>query len=141
MRVRDARQTFLGKWLRALVVGEELVVFGDGTQRRDFNYVDDAVGAFLLAAGNEQAHGEVFNLGGDHVVSLVELARLLIDLNGGGSFRLQEFPPERLVIDIGDYHADFRKASNCLGWQPSVALEEGLARSLAFYREHGGHYW
>jgi UDP-glucose 4-epimerase len=141
MRVRDARQTFLGKWLRALVVGEELVVFGDGTQRRDFNYVDDAVGAFLLAASNEQAHGEVFNLGGDHVVSLVELARLLIDLNGGGSFRLQEFPPERLVIDIGDYYADFRKASNCLGWQPSVALEEGLARSLAFYREHGGHYW
>jgi UDP-glucose 4-epimerase len=141
MRVRDARQTFLGKWLRALVVGEELVIFGDGTQRRDFNYVDDAVAAFLLAARSEDARGEVFNLGGDRVVSLVELAQLMVEINGGGSFRLEEFPPERLAIDIGDYYADFRKASDRLTWHPSVSLEGGLARSLAFYRDHGAHYW
>ena len=65
MRVRDARQTFLGKWLRALVTGDELVIFGDGKQRRDFTFVDDAVRAFLLAAGSERAAGEVFNLGPD----------------------------------------------------------------------------
>jgi UDP-glucose 4-epimerase len=141
MRVRDGRQTFLGKWIRALVVGEELVIFGDGRQRRDFNYVDDAVEAFLLAAANELARGEVFNLGGDRVISLIELARLLIEINGGGSFRLEEFPPERLAIDIGDYYAEFGKASDQLGWRPSVSLEEGLARSLAFFRDHGTHYW
>src|SRR5262249_28537880 len=141
MRVRDARQTFLGKWLRALIVGEELVVFGDGTQRRDFNYVDDAVTAFLLAASNEHARGQVFNLGSDRVVSLAELAQLLVGLNGEGSIRTQEFPPERLAIDIGDYYADFRKASDRLGWRPLVPLEEGLARSLEFYRRHGAHYW
>lgn len=141
MRVRDARQTFLGKWLRALIVGEELVVFGDGTQRRDFNYVDDAVTAFLLAASNEHARGQVFNLGADRVVSLAELAQLLVGLNGEGSIRTQEFPPERLAIDIGDYYADFRKASDRLGWRPLVPLEEGLARSLEFYRRHGAHYW
>jgi UDP-glucose 4-epimerase len=141
MRVRDARQTFLGKWLRALVVGDELVVFGDGAQRRDFTYVDDAVTAFLLAARSHDARGEVFNLGGDRVISLLELAELMIELNGGGSFRVQEYPPERLAIDIGDYYADFRKASDRLAWQPSESLEEGLAKSLAFYREHGAHYW
>lgn len=141
MRVRDARQTFLGKWLRELVVGDELVVFGDGTQQRDFTYVDDAVAAFLLAARSEDARGEVFNLGGDRVISLLELAELMIELNGGGSFRIQEYPPERLAIDIGDYYADFHKARDRLAWQPSESLEEGLARSLAFYREHGAHYW
>jgi UDP-glucose 4-epimerase len=141
MRVRDARQTFLGKWLRALVVGEELVVFGDGTQRRDFNYVEDAVRAFLLAASSESARGEVFNLGDERVVSLLELAELLVEINGGGAFRCETFPPERLAIDIGDYYGDFRKASEQLGWRPAVALEEGLARSLAFYRQHGSRYW
>jgi UDP-glucose 4-epimerase len=141
MRVRDARQTFLGKWLRALVKGEEIVVFGDGTQRRDFNYVDDAVRAFLLAARTERAWGQIFNLGDDRVVSLAELAQLLIELNGAGSSRLQAFPPDRLAIDIGDYYGDFRKASAELGWRPSVALEDGLERSLAYYRKHGDHYW
>ena len=141
MRVRDARQTFLGKWLRALVTGEELIVFGDGTQRRDFTYVDDAVHAFLLAARSDAARAEVFNLGDERVVSLLELAQLLIEINGGGTFRREPFPPERLAIDIGDYYGDFRKATERLGWRPSVALEDGLRRSLAFYREHGRHYW
>jgi nucleoside-diphosphate-sugar epimerase len=141
MRVRDTRQTFLGKWLRALVLGDELVIFGDGTQRRDLNYVDDAVLAFLLAARTENAHGEVFNLGGDRVVSLVELAELLIEINGGGSYRRVPFPAERLAIDIGDYFGDFSKATEELGWSPSVTLEDGLERSLSFYREHGRHYW
>jgi UDP-glucose 4-epimerase len=141
MRVRDARQTFLGKWLRAVITGEELVVFGDGTQRRDFTFVDDAVRALLLAAGAEHAMGEVFNLGDDRVVSLLELAQLMIEINGGGSFRVEPFPPDRLAIDIGDYYGDFTKASEVLGWRPSVPLEDGLERSLAYYREHGSRYW
>jgi UDP-glucose 4-epimerase len=141
MRVRDARQTFLGTWLRALVVGEELLVFGDGRQRRDFTYADDAVRAFLLAAARDEAEGEVFNLGGEGPVSLVELAELLVELNGGGSYRVVPFPEERLQIDIGDYFGDFGKIRRTLGWEPAVPLAEGLARSLAFYREHGRRYW
>ena len=141
MRVRDARQTFLGEWFRALLAGEELLVFGDGKQRRDFTYVDDAVRAFLLAAGDERAAGEVFNLGGDRVVSLLELAELLVDVNGGGSYRVVAFPPDRQAIDIGDYFGNFGKIEGRLGWRPAVALPDGLARSLAFYRQHGESYW
>ena len=62
MRVKDARQTFLGWWLRLLLTGQELTIFGDGQQRRDFSYVDDAVDAFLLAGFRDEAVGEVFNL-------------------------------------------------------------------------------
>jgi UDP-glucose 4-epimerase len=141
MRVRDARQTFLGTWLRALVRGEEFAVFGDGAQRRDFTYVDDAVQAFLLAAAHEEAAGEVFNLGDERPVSLLELADLLVRLNGGGSYRLVPFPEERLRIDIGDYYGDFSKIRASLGWAPTVPLAEGLERSLAYYREHGRAYW
>jgi UDP-glucose 4-epimerase len=141
MRVKDDRQTFLGTWLRLAVLGEELAIFGDGSQRRDFTYVDDAVEAFLLAAAREEADGEVFNLGGDESVSLLELAELILELAPEASFRLVPFPDERLSIDIGDYVANDGKIRGRLGWTPRVGLREGLARSLDYYREHAGDYW
>jgi UDP-glucose 4-epimerase len=137
MRVKDDRQTFLGTWLRLAVQGEELLVFGDGTQRRDFTYVDDAAEAFALAGAHDEADGEVFNLGGaEPPVSLLELAELV-----GAPYRLVPFPDERRSIDIGDYYADDRKIRDRLGWEPRVGLREGLERSLAYYREHGASYW
>ena len=141
MRVKDARQTFLGYWFRQLISGNELAVFGDGEQRRDFNYVDDAVRAFLLAATHEEANGQVYNLGDERVISLLELAQLLVELNGAGSYKLVPFPAGRQMIDIGDYYADFGKIRDEFGWEPSVPLEDGLERSLAFFREHGPRYW
>jgi len=141
MRVKDDRQTFLGTWLRLAVLGEELAIFGDGSQRRDFTYVDDAVDAFLLAGAREEADGEIFNLGGDHPVSLLELAELLVELAPEASYRLVPFPEERLTIDIGDYVADDRKIREQLGWTPSVGLREGVARSLDYYREYSAEYW
>lgn len=141
MRVKDARQTFLGWWLRQLIEGQELQIFGDGRQVRDFNYVTDVVEAMLLAAADDNANGQVFNLGGDEPINLLNLAELLIELNGSGSYRLVPFPPERKIIDIGDYYADYRRIQGKLGWRPRVPLREGLARTLAYFREHREHYW
>ena len=142
MRVKDARQTFLGYWFRRLLSGEELLVFGDGRQRRDFNYVDDVVRALLIAATRDEAVGQAYNLGDTRVVDLAELARLLVEIGGrGGGFRIVPFPSDRAAIDIGDYYADFSKIQHELGWSPSVALEDGLARSLAFFDEHRSRYW
>jgi UDP-glucose 4-epimerase len=141
MRVKDDRQTFLGTWLRLAVEGGELLIFGDGTQRRDFTYVDDAVDAFLLAGARPEADGEIFNLGGDPPVSLAELAQLLVEVAGGGSYRLVPFPEERRSIDIGDYFGDDSKIRGRLGWEPAVPLREGLARSLEYYRERAASYW
>lgn len=141
MRVRDARQTFLGYWLRQILLGEELLVFGDGAQRRDFNYVDDAVRALLLAAVRDEAVGQIYNLGDSEVLSLLELAELLVNLHGSGSYRVVPFPEDRKAIDIGDYYSDFAKIQRELGWEPTVPVEEGLQRSLDFYAEHGEAYW
>jgi UDP-glucose 4-epimerase len=141
MRVRDARQTFLGFWLRLALEGKTIQVFGDGGQLRDFNYVDDALRAFVLAAVRDEARGGVFNLGSAEVVSLLDLAELLVELNGGGGLEVVPFPPERKAIDIGDFYADFRKIRAELGWAPQVGLREGLERTLAFYRAEAEHYW
>jgi UDP-glucose 4-epimerase len=135
MRVKDARQTFLGLWIKTLIEKEPFEVW-EGHQLRDFTYVDDAVDAFLMAAGSEAANGEVFNLGGDCVISLNELAELLVKVNGGGEFMRLSYPPDRKRIDIGDYYADFSRISSMLGWRPATPLSEGLSRTITFYREH-----
>ena len=140
MRVRDARQTFLGVWLRAVARGERFQLWGDGTQLRDFTYVDDAVRAFLLAASRAEAVGETFNVGGDPV-TLEDVARLLAEIDPGASYELVPFPDDRRAIDVGHYYADWTKIRERLGWQPRVDLREGLERSLAYYREHGDVYW
>ena len=141
MRVKDARQTFLGIWIRRLIDQKPIQIFGSGTQRRDFNFVTDVVDALLRAAASDDANGQVFNLGHQEHVSLQELAALFVKLNGSGDYELVPFPDDRKAIDIGDYYADFRKIEKLLGWSPQVGLENGLGRTLDFYRENRAHYW
>jgi UDP-glucose 4-epimerase len=141
MRVKDARQTFLGIWIRNLIERKPIFVFGDGLQLRDFNYIDDVVDALLISAVTPQADGQVYNLGNSEYTSLKDLAALLVELNRGGEYHLVPFPPERKTIDIGDYYSDYRKIQNALGWEPRVTLREGLHRSLGYYARHHRHYW
>ena len=107
---------------------------------RDFTYVDDAVEAMLLVANSDAAAGKAFNLGGDCVISLKGLAELLVDANGSGEFTVRSFPVDRKRIDIGDYYADFGAIRAAVGWEPKVALRDGLERAIRYYREHLPHY-
>jgi UDP-glucose 4-epimerase len=139
MRIQDARQTFLGVWIRLLVEERAFEVW-DGPQLRDFTYVDDAVEALLLAASRKEADGQVFNLGGECAITLKDLADLLVSLHHGGHYVVRAYPADRKPIDIGHYYADFGKIRAALGWEPRVPLREGLARTLAYYQEHLAHY-
>lgn len=139
MRVKDARQTFLGIWIRLLVEGKPFEVW-DGDQLRDFTYVDDAAEAFLMAASHNTSRGSVFNLGGEPVVTLKQLADLLVEIYGRGEYVVRSYPAERKRIDIGDYYSDFSEIKSRLGWEPKIPLREGLTRTIAFYSEHLGHY-
>jgi UDP-glucose 4-epimerase len=140
MRIKDARQTFLGWWLRALNEGSMIEIFGDGRQLRDFNFVGDVVEAFLLSAITDDAVGQVINLGSSEVISLRQLAELLIGINMSGSYRIVPFPAERKAIDIGDYYSDYSKAKMLLKWEPLMSLKDGLATTIDFYKKHLGQY-
>lgn len=141
MRIKDARQTFLGIWVKNLLKGSPIKVFGDGLQLRDFNYVDDAVDAFILAAESDDAMGKVFNLGSSEIINLKDLAELLVGIHGEGNWDVVPFPPDRKAIDIGDYYSDFSYAKSILGWEPKVTLHKGLERTMQYYSKHGESYY
>lgn len=141
MRVKDARQTFLGIWLRNILEGKPILVFGDGEQLRDFNYVDDVVDALLLAALSPDADGKVYNLGSHEVISLKQVARMLAGLLPDAGYQIVPFPPERKAIDIGDYYSNYDFIQKDLGWQPRIGLREGLENCVDYYRRHQDHYW
>jgi len=139
MRIKDARQTFLGIWIRLLLEGRFFEVWG-GEQLRDFICVDDCVDAMLLAAVSEKGKGQVFNLGGDCKINLKDLAEMLIDVNGSGEYVIKTFPKDRKKIDIGDYYSDYTLIRKTLGWEPRVPLKEELSRIIEFYRKNLEHY-
>lgn len=134
MRVKDARQTFVGVWIKQVLEGKPIEVWG-GAQLRDFTYVDDAVEAFLLAAIQPAAVGRLYNLGGVGQISLRDLAALLIKVAGQGSYKVRQFPADRRKIDIGDFYSDCGLIDRELGWRPTTSIEKALEKTVAYYRK------
>jgi UDP-glucose 4-epimerase len=138
--VKHNRQGFIGWFIRLALEDQEIAVFGDGSQIRDFVYVDDAVEAFLRAAACDSCNGDAFNVGGDEHIAHRELVQLLVELAGSGRYTFVDWPAEKKAIDIGSFYTDSTRFKRASGWAPKVPLREGLARTLAFYREHMCHY-
>ena len=138
--IKHNRQGFIAWFIRLALEDREIQIYGDGTQLRDFVFVDDASDAFLRAGASESSNGHVFNVGGMEPISHRDLVDLLISTAGTGRSRLVEWPPEKKAIDIGDCYADSTLIGQTLGWQPLTPLREGLARTLAFYRANMPRY-
>jgi UDP-glucose 4-epimerase len=138
--LKHNRQGFFAWFIRQVVEDREIQIYGDGEQLRDFVYVEDAADAFLRAGASDASNGQVFNVGGTEAISLKDLVELMIRIAGTGRYRFVEWPPEKKVIDIGDFHSDSSLIRRTLGWEPTTTLADGLARTIEFYRAHLPHY-
>jgi UDP-glucose 4-epimerase len=138
--VKHNRQGFIGWFIRLAVEDREIPIYGDGSQVRDFVYVDDAAEAFLRAGATEASNGQVFNVGGDEPISHRDLVQLLVEVAGTGRIRYVEWPAEKKAIDIGSFYTDSTKFRRAVGWQPRVGLREGLRRTVEYYRAYLPHY-
>lgn len=134
-------QSFLNWFIRQAIDNETIKIFGDGKQKRDFNYIDDVVNAFLLVAASDKANGEVFNLGSLEPVSVADVTKLLLEVAGTGRMEFVPFPPDRTKIEIGDYWGDYSKIRNQFGWAPKISLTDGIQNTVAFYRQNKKFYW
>jgi UDP-glucose 4-epimerase len=139
--MHHSRQSVIAWFIHQALEGQAIQLFGEGRQKRDFNYVDDAVEALLLVGASEKAEGEVYNLGSPEPVTLAHVAEELIWLTGKGSLAYVPFPPERQLIDIGNCYSNYRKITEAVGWEPTVNLREGLQRTVEYYQKYQPHYW
>lgn len=139
MDLKSNTKGFVGIFVRQALLGERIRIFGDGSQRRDFNYVDDVVHALLLAGACESVNGKSYNLGYPRPYSLMELVGMLQQLTQC-EHQCVPFPPERKAIDIGDYYADCSAFQTATGWEPQTDLQCGLAMTIDFFRKHWDEY-
>jgi len=136
MRIKDSKQTFLGIWLRNVLENKPICIYGDGSQLRDLNYIDDVVNALLMVAIYSKSNGKVYNLGSEEVISLNDLAEKLIQTNGSGLIEKKQFPKKLKKIDIGNYYSNFDKITKEINWKPKFSINEGLLNTLNYYRSN-----
>ncbi|MBN1481262.1 NAD-dependent epimerase/dehydratase family protein [candidate division KSB1 bacterium] len=139
--MKHNRQGFMSVFIRQIIDGEKIRIYGDGKQIRDFNYVDDVVDAFLLVAGYSDCDGHIYNLGGDEPMMLIDLVQLMIEVAEQGSYELVPFPADKKRIDIGDYYGDYRRIKAVMGWKYRTPMREGLQKTFEFYRQYKEYYW
>ena len=140
MRIKDARQTFLGIWIRNVLEGKPIQVFGCGTQRRDYNYVEDVVDALLLAATSSGGSGKIYNLGGADPLSLEQTAQKICNLVDQSSYEMIPFPQDRKAIDVGDFVCNYELFEKTFNWSPKIRFEEGIDKSINFFKKELAHY-
>jgi nucleoside-diphosphate-sugar epimerase len=140
MRIKDARQTFLGIWVRNLLENKPITIFGDGAQLRDYNYISDVVDAFLLVGSSNIWDGSVFNIGNNETLSLKTTAEIMIGENKAGSYVLVPFPDDLKIIDIGDYYSDYTKIKTSLGWNPLISNQVGFKETIEYFRNNYEYY-
>lgn len=138
--IRHNRQGFIGWFIRLAIEDGNIEIFGDGSQMRDFVYVDDAADAFLRAGASDACDGDVFNVGGTEPISHRDLANLLVEVAGAGRVHYVEWPPEKKRIDIGSFYSDSTRFQQRVGWTPQIGLRDGLKRTLTYYRAHLAEY-
>jgi nucleoside-diphosphate-sugar epimerase len=140
LRVKDARQTFLGIWVRNLLENKPIIIFGNGHQIRDYNYVEDVIDGFIRLASSEISNGKVYNLGAHQPLSLNDTAQIMLQLKPDCNCEHIPFPEKRKSIDIGDFYGDFTKIQQELGWYPKTSFSDGIAETIAYYQKNLASY-
>lgn len=141
-QMRHAKYGILNWFIRMAMDGETISLYGDGGQKRDYNYVDDATDAFLRAGAHpDECVGEAFNLGSGKARTLRDATELVVKYAGSGGYELVPWPDDRKAIETGDYFADYSKFAAATGWEPRVEMEVGLERTVSYYKKHRAEYW
>lgn len=140
-QMRHSKYGIVNWFIRLALEGQPLTVFGEGLQKRDYIYVEDAARGILSAALSPNTAGQVYNLGSGTGTAFIDMVKLVAEAVPGTEIKHLPWPKDRYFVETGDFVADIRKIQEATGWQPTTHLKEGIAKTVAYYREHRQHYW
>lgn len=128
-------------FIRKAIDNEVIPIFGDGRILRDYLYIDDLTESLLKTAISDKVYGEVYNIGSGIPLSFIDLANKIIKIAGSGKVDYTEFTSERKALEPGDYYADITKIKTDAGWEPKITLEDGIERTIKYYKQFKKYYW
>lgn len=128
-------------FIRKAMDNEVIPIFGDGRILRDYLYIDDLVNSLVMISENEQSYGDVYNIGSGVPVSFIDLANVIIKIAGTGRVEYTDFTSERKALEPGDYYANITKIKEAIGWKPETSMEEGIKKTIEFYKKNKKNYW
>ena len=140
-QMKHSRFGVVNWFVRLAMENQTIQLYGDGSILRDFCYVDDCVEAILRTSITPEAFGQIYNVGSDIPVNMRELVDTIVRVGGSGRWEFAEYSAERKAIEPGDFYSDISKISAATDWRPQITLEDGLAKTFAFYRQHSKNYW
>jgi UDP-glucose 4-epimerase len=139
-QMKNCEQGFVNWFIRKAIDGETIKIFGEGKQKRDLNFVSDAVSAILFVGAINSSAGKVYNIGSGVSTSITDIAKWIVEIAGNGSYEFTPTPKDRTIIEVGDYFSDITKIKK-LGWSPQIGLKEGLEKTIEFYTKNREKYW
>lgn len=136
-QMKNPDQGVINWFIRQALDNQDITLHDGGNQKRDINYVSDVIDALLLV-GMKDTAGSVYNIGGDSL-SLKEIAEIITNITNT-KIKITPCPEETKRVGVGDFIADISKIKE-LGFEPKVKPEQGLKKTIDFYRENKQHYW
>jgi UDP-glucose 4-epimerase len=140
-QMKHSKYGIVNWFIRLALEGKPLTVFGDGSQRRDYVFVEDLAEAALSLLLTPGTEGQAYNLGSGSGTPFLEMAQLVAASVPGTEVQQVPWPPDRYFVETGDYLSDIGKLTAATGWRPRTSLADGIGRTVDFYRQHESRYW
>lgn len=140
-QMKHSKYGIVNWFMRLALEGQPLTVYGEGSQRRDYIFVEDVAEAAVYAALSSETEGQVYNVGSGIGTPFKDMVSLVAACVPGTEIRQVEWPKDRYFVETGDYISDITRITQATGWQPRTSLKDGIAQTLDYYRQHRDRYW
>jgi len=140
-QVKKPSYCILNWFIRQVMENKNITIFGDGSQKRDYIFIDDLAEAMVGAALNENIYGNNYNLGFGSSIKLVKAAQLIVDTYGQGDVIFVEWPKNWKNIESGSFEVNVDKIKNDLDWFPRFNINDGILQTIEYYKKYHQYYW
>jgi len=139
-QIKHNKYSLIGWFIRQAMEGKTIQIFGEGTQLRDYIYVDDIVNAMLKCTKADDAIGETINIGSGKSTRFCDMVKTVIDCVKNGNIEFVPWPDNYEKVETGDIAVDVSKLKKITSWQPAISLGEGVIRTFEYYKIHLNKY-
>ena len=134
-QIRSNHYGTINLFISYALQNKEIPIYGDGTQTRDYVYVDDTVDA-LIRSCDKKADGEIYFVGTGEPNTLLSIVEIIGTYITDTKFRLVSFPEDLAKLDFHDFYTDSSKITASLGWKPVVGLSRGILKTVEYYKKY-----